>query len=476
MKNLLLVSIEDLNDWIEPLGGHPDAYTPNLNRLAAMGAVFTQAYAAAPACSPSRTAALFSKFPWETGVYSNSDRWYDYFAPGSRQSLIGQLRNAGMTTYGCGKIFHSSYRGNQEAGSLDDEDWDEFYLAPKVNYPPISKATKAGDTGRGADYGIDPTGEPSYDDHNTNWIVDKIQPGQTGHVWALGVYRPHLPFIAPKEFFDRIPEQVSLPPGLGANGFDPENSQLIDSLPRSARKMAKKQSKPGRIIHRHGEYNDFLRAYLASIAYADSKLGMVLDRLEECGQVENTLIVLWSDHGWQLGEKLAFRKFTLWERALRVPFMFAAPGIQPARIAAPASLVDIPPTILSILGIETNEDLSGQDLSPVMMERGGLARRYVVSSWGTGFKDPETIKLAFSGRSERYRLTKYWDGAYEFYDHAADPFEHDNLAGEDFLPEKTGIPIVRELGEALDSVIANAAAPIAHPGEKQNGGDEDDDD
>jgi arylsulfatase A-like enzyme len=294
LKNLLLVSIEDLNDWIEPLGGHPDTYTPNLKRLASMAAVFTQAYAAAPACSPSRTAALFSKFPWETGVYGNADRWYDHFEVGGRQSIIGHLRNAGMTTYGCGKIFHSSYRANEESGALDQGDWDEFFLAPKVTYPPISDTVKANDLGRGSDFGVDPTGLPSYDDHNTDWIIEKIQPGLENHVWGLGIYRPHLPFIAPQEFFDRIPEQVSLPPGLGTNTFDPENWQFVDTLPRAAKKLAKRQMRPGEVLHEHGEYIQFVRSYLAAIAYADSKLGMVLDRIEECGLLDDTLIVLWS--------------------------------------------------------------------------------------------------------------------------------------------------------------------------------------
>lgn len=475
MKNLLLVSIEDLNDWIEPLGGHPDAYTPNLNRLAAMGAVFTQAYAAAPACSPSRTAALFSKFPWETGVYRNADRWHDHFEPGVRQSIIGRLREAGMTTLGCGKVFHSSYRANQEGTALDDGDWDEFHLAPKVDYPPISRSVRSKDLGRNADFGIDPTGLPSYDDHNTDWIVGKIAPGLSNHVWAFGIYRPHLPFIVPKEFFDRIPEQVSLPPGLGSNTFDPDNDHVLDGLPRAARKFARKVGGTGSILHKHGEYNEFLRAYLASIAYADSKLGQVLDRIEECGLIEDTLIVLWSDHGWQLGEKLAFRKFTLWERALRVPVMFAGAGIAPARIDDAISLVDLAPTIISMLGLDENPDLSGQDLRPALERTTRLARPYAPSVWGVGQNDVEKYKRAYSVRSKRYRLTRYWDGSYELYDHAADPFEHKNLADESFSPSKASLPAeVRALGLELESIIANAAPPVENAHDRRKSGKSDD--
>jgi arylsulfatase A-like enzyme len=483
VKNLLLVSIEDLNDWIEPLAGHPDAVTPNLKRLAAMGAVFQHAYAAAPACSPSRTAALFSRYPWETGVYGNSDRWFDYFPVGGKQSLIGRLNDAGMTTLGCGKVFHSSYRANEESSSLDMGDWDDFYLAPKVKYPAISKSVLSRDLARNADFGIDPTGTPSYDDLNTDWICERIQPGAQGQAWALGIYRPHLPFVAPKEFFDLIPEKVSLPPGLGANAFDPDNHHLIEALPESAGRMARKQTKTGRILHEHGEYNQFLRAYLASIAYADSKLGQVLDRIEECGLLDDTIIVLWSDHGWQLGEKLAFRKFTLWERALRVPLMFAGPGLRKGDIRQPASLVDLAPTILSLLGIAPAEDYSGQDLSPALLDGGTLARPYAPSSWGVGFKDLRKLKLAYSARSERYRLTQYWDGAYELYDHSADPFEHTNRAGADFDPNGSGVPAeIRDLAADISSIREASVAPLDVQRGRRKGGkantddDEDDED
>ena len=480
MKNLLLVSIEDLNDWIEPLGGHPDAFTPNLTRLAGMGAVFTQAYAPAPACSPSRTAALFSKFPWETGLYRNSDLWHDHFEPGGRQSLIGRLRDSGMFTSGCGKVFHSRYRANKEKGSLDDGDWDTFYLASKVRYPPVSRSVQSGDLGNNADFGIDPTDEPSYDDRNTDWMVERIKPGAVNQAWAFGIYRPHLPFIVPGEYFELIPKHVSLPPGLGVDVFDPDNDLMLEGLPGAARKLSKKVSRTGRILHNHGEYHDFLRAYLASIAYADSKLGKVLDRLEECGLIDNTLIVLWSDHGWQLGEKLAFRKFTLWERALRVPVMFAGAGIRPSRIEIAISLVDIAPTILTMLGLAPVEAFSGQDLSPVI--RGGArpARPYAASVWGTNVNDAQKFRLAYSVRSERYRMTKYWNGAYELYDHAVDPYEHENVAGRKFSPlEPSASPDIRQLGEVLERISANALPPVENANDRKKhaqGQKEDEDD
>ena len=122
----------------------------------------------------------------------------------------------------------------------------------------------------------------------------------------------------------------------------------------------------GAVLQKHGEYSAFVRAYLASVAYADHNLGLVLDHLQACGLWDDTLIVLWSDHGWQFGEKLAFRKFTLWERALRVPLIFAGGGLPPRTVRAPVSLVDVAPTVMSLLGQPVPKAFSGQDLAPTV--------------------------------------------------------------------------------------------------------------
>ncbi len=169
MKNLLLFSIEDLNDWVEPLKGHPQAYTPNMTRLAKMGATFSHAYAAAPACSPSRTATLFSRFLWETKIITNSQQWFDFFPYGQSKSLIGKLKDAGMETIGAGKVFHS--KGGET--TLDFSDWTEFHSEPKTKQRPISAMVKSGDMGKPADFGIDTSGQPSADDRCTDWMIDQ---------------------------------------------------------------------------------------------------------------------------------------------------------------------------------------------------------------------------------------------------------------------------------------------------------------
>ena len=190
--------------------------------------------------------------------------------------------------------------------------------------------------------------------------------------------------------------------------------------------MADRSSFLRRRLHKFNEYKSFMRAYLASIAYADDLLGKVLDHMDRAGLWENTTVVLWSDHGWQFGEKLAFRKFSLWERALRVPLIFAGPGINTGHCDAPVSLIDIGPTLFSQMGLAWPKQFSGQDLSPVLQGRQAHLRSHVVSIWGANFTT-DSPYIALSSRSKTHRYIFYWDGSEELYDHRVDPYEHCNL-------------------------------------------------
>ncbi len=419
-NNVLFLSIEDLNDWIEPLGGHPDAKTPNLNRLAARGIVFDAAFAAAPACSPSRTSVLFGQPPWETGIYANNHKWHQFYKPGTRKSLVGRFRDAGYETRGAGKVFHVS------AGKFDHDDWTDFELRRYETYERISKTAQRSRGGKNTDFGPSDDDSQQFDDLNTSWIIEQMQAKATGQFWALGLYRPHLPFIVPKRFFDLFPGDIANPPGLGMNRFDANNMAPHRSLPLAGREMADRSSFLRRRLHKFNEYKSFMRAYLASIAYADDLLGKVLDHMDRAGLWENTTVVLWSDHGWQFGEKLAFRKFSLWERALRVPLIFAGPGINTGHCDAPVSLIDIGPTLFSQMGLAWPKQFSGQDLSPVLQGRQAHLRSHVVSIWGANFTT-DSPYIALSSRSKTHRYIFYWDGSEELYDHRVDPYEHCNL-------------------------------------------------
>lgn len=437
VRNILFLSIEDLNDWIEPLGGHPDSLTPNLTRLANRGKLFENAYAEAPACSPSRTSALFGQHPWSTGVYANNHKWHDFYEPGAKRSLVGQFKDAGFETHGAGKVFHVA------PNHFDPADWTSYNTREIESFAPISATRKSDKVGPNTDFGPLDDAELQFDDHNTDWMVDQLQAGATGQFWALGLYRPHLPFVVQQKYFDRFPEEVADPPGLGLNRFDALNTSLHGQLPEAGKSMANDSAMLRRILGRQDEYKDLLKAYLASINYADELLGKVLDQMDACDLWDSTLVVLWSDHGWQLGEKLAFRKFTLWERALRIPMMFAGAGIQAGRSTEPVTLCDIAPTLFARAGLPVDTQFEGQDLSPVLDETPEPLRGHAVAVWGREFKT-DSPKLAMSARSKTHRYILYWDGSDELYDHRTDPFEHVNLLKDPSALDDPDIAALRE--------------------------------
>lgn len=444
-QNILFLSIEDLNDWIEPLGGHPDTITPNLQRLADRALNFTAAYTPAPACSPARTAALFGKYPWETGVYANKHKWIDAFGNRQNLSLIGRMKSAGFTTIGAGKVFH---------GPSSDHNatcWDEFLALQPAPETSISKAVQTGAFSARNDFGALADDAPNFDQQATDFILDRMTRTSTGQFWALGLYRPHLPFLVPKRFFDALPDRIANPPGLGANAFDPAAKSLWAALPKAAHKMIAPWLRTGRVLNQSNEYHDFMRAYLASVHYADHLLGQVLDHMDQTGLWQNTHLVLWSDHGWQFGEKLTFRKFSLWERALRVPLMVAGPDISPQTIDTPVTLVDLAPTLLDIANQPNDTSLSGQSL--LDSNRAG----YACSIWGTDLDTP-TPSHAFSVRSQTHRLILYWDNSMELYDHQVDPYEHNNLL---FEPTETTLEQLEPiLSDLLDQMPQNLEPPV----------------
>ncbi len=429
IKNILLLSIEDLNDWIEPLGGHPDAYTPNLNRLAARGTCFHNTFTPAPACSPARTATLFGQAPWRTGIYDNAQSWAMAYPPHQNLSIVGQARQAGWQTIGAGKVFHLG------ASGMDMSDWDQMIYERPETYQMKSEAVKRGLLERREDFGM--LNQPKLkvqDIRFCNQMMEKMVAGAEGQFWAHGIYRPHLPFIVPNRFFKHIPEDVAMPPSFGNRVFDPFDETELQALPAHARAMSQRGT--GKILEETGEYTTFLRAYLASIAFADFLVGRLFDHLDATGLAETTLVVLWSDHGWQLGEKLAFRKFALWERALRVPLMMSGPGVPQGRCDTPVSLLDIYPTLLEVLDRSSPHPLDGQSLWPVL--QGEEGRGYAISAFNC--PDGDEPRLSVSVRNRAHRLIHYFDGTGELYDHRVDPYERNTLVDPKTLLAEQDLP------------------------------------
>ena len=448
--DVLFVAVDDLNDWLgclthaaSPLGGgHPQTVTPNLDRLAARGVLFTNAHCAAPACNPSRSAIMTGRRPSTTGIYLNGQPWAGPLE--TIPTLPETFKAAGYRTDGGGKLFH---------GEQVDPDrfWDEYLPLP--GFPSPAAAEGRGNTVNGLnkrhfDWGPVPEGDAAMGDTKlADWAVDKLRrPGEGGppRFLAVGFYRPHLPWFAPQKYFDDAPADPTLPPSPDGD---------LEDIPRAGVKMANPNGDHAAVT-KAGVWADGVRAYLVNIRYVDGQVGRVLDAIEESGRADRTVVVLWGDHGWHLGEKRHWRKFTLWERATRVPLMIAAPGVTTAggRCDAPVELTSLFPTLCDLCGVEPPGPLDAPSLRPLLADPAAAWEGVAVTTHGRGHS---------AARGPRFRLIRYADGSRELYDHAADPGEYENL-----LANGASHPAADRLAAALPTDYA----PNAPGGGRKGGG------
>ena len=455
IKNVLIIVADDLNDMIEPLGGHPQAVTPNLTRLAAMGLNCLNAAIAAWACSPSRIALLYGLAGWRTGAFNNQAMIEDIFPLNQCLSWVGRLRDAGWSTYQCGKVGHTN----------DPEDWTLMFDPKAEKYDvSFSQAVRDELLSRSFDFGAVPEGQGELtDEETTRELCETIHRGAEKHLWALGLHRPHFPCVVPQPFIDMIPDPVSIPPGvtLDANGeFNPQDDAAINAqlAPAVIQRIVNANRKVPASFKSTGEYLEYVRHYLAAVAYMDSLVGQVLDRLEACGLLESTLIIFTSDNGEQLGEKQCGRKFTLWDRVVRVPLIIAGPGIAPRNVVDPVSLLDIYATMVDLFGITPHAPLDGESLVP-LFGGGSMTRPATVT---VGAVKNTSDKTCAKARTASHSIIRYWPGsagagqcALEVYDHVADPYEHSNLAAISPRPLETQA-LIDSLLPLLPATMARA--------------------
>lgn len=412
--DILFIAVDDLNDWVGCLGGHPQAQTPHLDRLAARGTLFLNAHVQAPLCNPSRASLLTGRRPSTTGIYG--------LAPGIR--AVASLTNCvtlpqlfgrhGYFTASFGKVFHDG----SIPPRLQTNEFNVWGIAPGMPLPP-KKFVQTPSPIRAMDWGVFPTD----DREQADWkIADaaiaqmKAAPAGKPLFLAVGFRLPHVPCFASQPWFDRFPpeSQIILPPFLADDRADvPDFAWFLHwKLP---------EPRLSWLEHEH-QWRPLVRAYLASTTFMDSQLGRVLDALAASGRAENTLIVYWSDNGWHLGEKGITGKNSLWERSTRVPLVFAGPGVaRGAKCRQPAELLDIYPTLADLCGLPAPADLEGHSLRP-QLENAQAPRPWpAITTHNVG---------NHSVRSERWRYTRYADGSEELYDMPADPNEWTNLAGD----------------------------------------------
>jgi arylsulfatase A-like enzyme len=433
--NILFIAVDDMNDWAGFLGGHPQAQTPNLDRLARRGVNFTNAHCAAPGCSPSRNSLLYGIEPFDSGLYA----FYDQ-AGFSPQVLKGYVslpeffKNSGYETYGSGKIHHRREPVPAE--------WTEFFTPPKTD---SLRFDEAGGYRQGTSWKMNfaPTLNP-FEDHtdwqNATFGVDVLSRRHDKPFFlAVGIIKPHLPFVCPKQFFDLYPEEVE-PPRIQEND--------LNDVPKVGKAMAKLSD--DRRFKKDQAWNKVRRAYLACISWVDYNVGRLIDALETSPYAGNTVIVLWSDHGFALGEKNHFRKFALWEETTRTPFIIldlrdkTAP--EGRAVADAVSLINIYRTLVDLAGLEAPDYVAGVSLVPQLKNPELPLAQPAICTWGRG---------NYTVRDRDWRYTRYYDGGEELYDHRKDRDEWSNLA---MNPEYASVK------ERLTRFLPDSEAPLVKEG------------
>jgi arylsulfatase A-like enzyme len=419
--NVLFIAVDDLSDWTSVLKGHPQARTPNLDRLAARGLSFTNAHAPAPTCGPSRASLMTSIRPSTSGNYENSDTFTGNPLLNRALSLPELFQRGGYQVTGAGKLFHGHHFKTELKGRGFDVYWpskeNDHYKEPQARARPKPMA----DWGQGEntfwDWGpMAPhiTLDDMSDGRMVNWVREQLRSGAIEEPFflAVGIIRPHLPFYAPQSYFDQFPiDSIELPEVL--------EDDLAD-VPLAGRTMGIGESQHEQITS-HGQWKTAVQAYLATSAFADDCVGRVLEGLEESGYADNTIVVLWSDHGWQFGEKKHWAKFTLWERATRVNLIFAGPGIAQGKSSgAPVNLLDLYPTLADLTGLELPENqIEGRALTPLLSVPERDWPFPSITTYGY---------MNHAVRDRHWRYIRYRDGSEELYDHRNDPREWTNLA------------------------------------------------
>lgn len=408
--NVLFIAIDDLNDWVGFLGGHPDALTPHLDALAARGRVFANAHCAVPVCSPSRVCVMSGVAATTHGSYELGPAYDELPVLSNAPTIQRFFKDHGYTTLAGGKVLHHGFRGRL-AGDIDRD------LGRAGGPRPPAPLNLPIGWSRAWDWGAFPESDAEMDDFQLAQRAAVALGEDFGKPFfmSLGFFRPHVPLHVPQTWFDRYEAGAISLPDPPADDLDdvPENFQGINTY-AAAPTHAK--------VREAGAQRSLTHAYLAAISFVDHCVGVVLDALAAGPHADTTIVVLWSDHGFHLGEKQHWAKRTLWEESTRVPLVVAGPGIeQGAACREAVSLIDLYPTLLDLCGLPGNPRLEGLSLVPQLADPAAARERPAITSSYAG---------NHSIRTRDWRLIHYDDGAEELYDHRCDPHELHNLVDD----------------------------------------------
>lgn len=418
--NVLLIAIDDMNDWVAPLNdgrrGKPVIQTPNLTALAAQGILFTNAHTPAPLCTPARASIFAGLYPRNGAatIGAFQDRRFD-----STVTLTEHFRNHGYRMIGGGKLYPvlADVARHWDEYLPFDRAVNEKRQGPALNGMALLERDQF-------DWGsTDVAEEELVDARLAAWAADRLQTLDPAQPFFLGVgfHFPHLPWYLPPRWLARTPIETVQLPATAEDDLDdvPEQARkLAWSAPRQRNVYDYVRSDHHRVLSSEG-WRGAVQAYGAANAFIDSMLGRVLDALRYSPHYDNTIVVVFSDNGWHLGEKQHWRKATLWEASTRVPLVVWYPGRLPAGkvVHVPASLVDIYPTLVRLAGLPPPpHQLDGVALDE--LAGGDIRQRLVLTAWTNGY---------LAVRDEHWRYIRYASNAGELYDHRRDPMERTNL-------------------------------------------------
>lgn len=448
-KNVLLIMADDLNNLLGCYGD-PQAKTPNLDKLAARGAIFQKAYCAFPLCGPSRNSMLTGLYPNSTGIIQNSQIFRQTIP--KQHSLSQAFRLNGYFAARIGKMYHYNVPNSIGTNGHDDPASWELELNPggvdRMEEEGAIFSLTPGQFGGTLSYYASPKSDQYHTDglmaEDAAWVLQRCAAKRERPFFlAVGFFRPHTPYVAPeKPYYQMHPaESMTVVQGVEEDQKD---------LPRAALASYKKEQ---------DQLTDDLRrkfkqAYYASVSFMDAQVGKVVDELDRLGLAESTVIIFTSDHGYHVGEHGLWQKMSLFEESSRVPLLIVAPGVtKPGSVIhTPVSHVDLFPTLTELCGVTAPDNLQGQSLVDIMRDPSRPGRGWALTQVTRNEKqgDKSGQYFGYSLRTARWRFTK-WSSQqpqYELYDHDADPRELNNLASS-----VTHADTLKKLEEQLESAV-----------------------
>jgi iduronate 2-sulfatase len=464
--NVLLICVDDLKPV---LGCYGDkiAKTPNIDRLAGQGVLFESAYCNQAVCSPSRNALMTSLRPQTLGIYDLATNFRRSHP--DAVTVAQHFQQNGYTTQALGKVFHVGH-GNAE----DDVSWTVPHWRPKAAQYQLAesqdnkRATNNGPRGtatESADVADEAYGDGQIAVEAAARITAAAENKDQPFLIACGFLKPHLPFVAPKKYWDLYDSNtVPMPPVTevprNAPSYAPQFGGELRQYSDMPREGAISEEDTRRLIH----------GYYAATSYTDAQIGRVLDALDASGVRNNTIVVLWGDHGWHLGDHGMWCKHTNYEQATRIPLIISSPGCAAGQKSrALIETVDVYPTLCELAGLPARDGLDGLSAAATLKSPDVQTRESVIHVY------PRGERLGRAIRTKRFRMVEWKvpgadasDAEYELYDYEEDPLETVNIAGSN--PEVLAKlkAILGTQPEAAPQIKASAGAEKTKPGKNQD--------